>query len=132
MDEMARQGIDLNCRDWREEPYFKTNRVLESVDCVEKGIDEWLAGFGYIREGAYYRHTAEEEKHRTVALFSHGGSSCAAMAHILNLPFSYACALLHIEFTGITILRFDRHAGPGTLPCLELANDGKHIRLSGL
>ena len=50
------------------------------------------------------------------------------MAHILNLPFPYACALLHLEFTGITILRLDRHPGMQTLPCLELANDGRHIR----
>ena len=128
VDEMARQGTDLNCPDWRESPFFSSNRVTECVDEVEKGIDEWLASFGYIREGAYYRHTVEEETHRTVALFSHGGSSCAAIGHILNLPFPYACALLHFEFTGITVLRLDRKPGPCTLPCLELANDGRHIR----
>ena len=37
------------------------------------------------------------------------------------------CALLHIEFTGINIIRFDRKKGPGTLPCIELGNDGKHV-----
>ncbi len=128
VDEMARRGIDLNRSDWRDTSYFRTNRVLEYVDRVEKGIDEWLAGFGYIRESSYYRHTAEEQEHRTVALFSHGGSSCAAIGHILNLPFPYACALLHFDFTGITVVRMDRSEGPCTLPCLELANDGKHIR----
>ena len=128
VDEMARRGIDLNRNDWRDTPYFRTNRVLEYVNRVEKGIDEWLAGFGYIREGNYYRHTAEEQEHRTVTLFSHGGSSCAAIGHILNLPFPYACALLHFDFTGITVVRMDRSEGPCTLPCLELANDGKHIR----
>ena len=64
----------------------------------------------------------------TVALFAHGGSSAAAMGHILNLPFPYACALFHIEFTGITIIRLDRNPGRQALPCLELANDGRHIR----
>ena len=128
VDEMARRGIDLNRNDWRDTPYFRTNCVLEYVNRVEKGIDEWLAGFGYIREGSYYRHTAEEQEHRTVALFSHGGSSCATIGHILNLPFPYACALLHFDFTGITVVRMDRSEGPCTLPCLELANDGKHIR----
>ncbi len=126
-DEMARQGIDLNSPDWRESSFFRTNRVLESIDRVEQGIDEWLAEFGYIREGAYYNHTHEEKEHHTIALFSHGGSSCAALGHILNLPFPYTCGLLHFEFTGITVVRMDRKAGPGTLPCLELANDGRHI-----
>ena len=127
-DEMARQGTDLNRPDWPAHPYFANNRVAGCVRSVEKGIDEWLAGFGYIRQGNYYIHTAEEKEHRTVALFSHGGSSCAAMGHILNIPFPQMCGMLHIEFTGITIIRLDRSAGPGTLPCLELANDGKHIR----
>ena len=127
-DEMARQGTDLNRPDWPAHPFFRNNRAVDSVRTVEAGIDGWLAGYGYIRQGCYYVHQGAEERHRTVALFSHGGSSCAAMGHILNIPFPYMCAMLHIEFTGITILRLDKSAGPGTLPCLELANDGKHIR----
>jgi probable phosphoglycerate mutase len=95
---------------------------------VEKGIDDWLLKLGYRREGDYYRCERKNDAQETVALFSHGGSSCAAMGHMLNLPFPYACALLHLEFTGITILRLDRKPGSKALPCLELANDGRHIR----
>ena len=126
-DEMARCGIDLNRTDWRESDFFRTNSVKESVDRVEKGLDEWLESHGYVRDGFYYRHAIEEPKHRTIALFSHGGSSAAAMGHILNMPFPYACGLFHLDFTGVTIIRFSRKEGPGTLPCLELANDSKHI-----
>ena len=126
-DEIAHRGIELNRWDWRELPYFRNNRVVGCVDMIEKKIDEWLEGLGYVREGSYYRHIAEEEQHKTIALFCHGGSSCAAMGHILNLPFPYMCALFHMEYTGITILRFDKKEGTGTLPCLELANDGRHI-----
>ena len=52
----------------------------------------------------------------------------ASLGYILNLPFPYATALLHLEFTGITILRLDRNPGAVSLPCLELGNDGRHIR----
>ncbi len=127
-DEMARKGINLNSTDWRESEYFRTNRVLECVDAVEKGIDEWLESYGYVREGYYYRHTVKEESHRTIALFSHGGSSAAAMGHILNMPFPYACALFHLNFTGITTTRFGKEEGPGTLPSMELVNDTGHLR----
>ncbi len=127
-DEMARQGLRLNDPAWRESPYFRTNRVVECVDSVEKGIDDWLAGYGYVREGAFYRHTGEEREHRTVALFSHGGSSCAAMGHILGLPFPYAIALLHIDFTGISVVRLDNRAGIGALPQLKFSNDTGHLR----
>ncbi len=127
VDEMARRGENLNAADWRSHPFFINNRVLESVDWIEPSIDEWLKRFSYEREGLYYRHTAEEEKHRTIALFCHGGSSSVAIGHILNLPFPYVCAMLHMDFTAITTLRFDRHRGPCTLPCLERANDQNHI-----
>ena len=60
-DEMARQGIDLTRTDWRESEYFRNNIVGESVDRVEKGLDEWLESFGYIRDGFYYRHAFGEE-----------------------------------------------------------------------
>ena len=116
VDEMVRQGIPLNSPNWRDFPYFQNNRVVACVDSVEHGIDEWLKQYGYVRNGAYYRHTAEEQAPRTIALFSHGGSSCAAMGHILNLPFPYACALLHIEFAGITVVQMDPRAGESTLP----------------
>ena len=127
-DELAREGVNLNTPDWRELGYFRNNRVCDSVDAVEKGIDAWLAELGYVREGFYYRCIREDDRQKTVALFSHGGSSCAAMGHMLNLPFPYACALLHLEFTGITVLRLDRRPGSKALPCMELANDGRHIR----
>ena len=38
------------------------------------------------------------------------------------------CLMAHIEFTGITVIRLDRNPGAMRLPCLELANDGRHIR----
>ena len=75
----------------------------------------------------YYDHAAEEERHKTIALFCHGGSSSAAIAHIMNLPFPYVCAMLHMEFTAITIVRMDRKTGVSSLPCLELANDAGHL-----
>ncbi len=127
-DEMARQGVELNRPDWRETPWFRTNRVTECVACIEAGIDEWLAGYGYLREGAFYRRELAEERKRTVALFSHGGSSCAAMGHILNLPFPYAIAVLHLDFAGITVLRLDGCAGIGAFPQLKCVNDTGHLR----
>ncbi len=127
-DDMARRGMDLNDPKWRENEYFKNNRVVENVDMIAKRIDDWLSGYGYIRNGQYYNHTSDDSKHRTVAVFAHGGSTCAALAHILNMTFPCSCAMLHFEFTGITIVRLDRTAGPATLPILELCNDGRHIR----
>ncbi|MCR4588213.1 MAG: histidine phosphatase family protein [Lachnospiraceae bacterium] len=127
VDEMARHGDNLNDPDWRNHAYFRNNTAVDCVDLVQEKIDEWLSRLGYDRKGFYYDHRQAEEEHRTIALFSHGGSSCAAMSHILNLPFPYLCAMLHIDFTGIVILRMDRSKGVGTLPCMALGNDRMHI-----
>ena len=126
-DLMAGEGWDLTNPGWREHPYFRNNRVTENVDMVAQRTDEWLLSLGYERNGAFYRCVRPDDRQKTVALFSHGGSSAAAMGHILNLPFPYACGLFHLEFTGITIIRLDRNPGQQRLPCLELANDGRHI-----
>ena len=87
---------------------------------------------GYVRDGFYYRHTTEEDRHRTIALFGSGGSSVAAIGHILNLPFPFMCGALHMDFTGITTIRMDRRDGVRSLPCLEVANDSRHIHPNGL
>lgn len=126
-DLLAGEGWDLTSPGWREHPYFRNNRVTENADMVARKTDEWLLSLGYERNGAYYRCIRPDDRQKTVALFSHGGSSAAAMGHILNLPFPYACGLFHLEFTGITIIRLDRNPGQQRLPCLELANDGRHI-----
>ncbi|MBO7405825.1 MAG: histidine phosphatase family protein [Clostridia bacterium] len=127
-DEMVKSGYDLTAPHWQMHPFYTGSRVIESVRIVEEGIDGWLASLGYVREGLYYRNTRTDEEQFTVALFSHGGSSSAAMGHIMNLSFPYMCAVFHLPFTGITTLRFDRHPGSLTLPVLELAGDGRHIR----
>ncbi len=127
-DLLAREGTDLTDPGWRAHPYFANNLVTAEADHVARETDLWLRTLGYVREGAYYRCARPDDSQKTVALFSHGGSSAAAMGHILNLPFPYACGLFHLEFTGITVIRLDRHPGVRALPCLELANDGRHIR----
>ena len=128
VDKMAADGVDLNMRDWRTSPYFVNNHVVQVADGVERGIDEWLAGLGYVRRGAYYEHTLAEDEHKTIAMFSHGGSSSVAIGHMMNLPFPYMCAMMHMEFTSITILRMGRKKGLCPLPCLELSNDSRHIK----
>ncbi|MBR5743621.1 MAG: hypothetical protein IKX85_07415, partial [Clostridia bacterium] len=127
-NEMARTGADLTDPNWREHPLFKNNIVTDVADEIGKGIDGWLASLGYLREGLYYRCARETDEEYTVALFSHGGSSAAAMGHILNLTFPYMCAVLHIPFTGITVIRMERRPGGIGLPVLESAGDGRHIR----
>lgn len=126
VDEMLAQGKAIMNPSWRETEEFCRNKVVWHVDQVCVGIDKWLSGLGYEREGAYYR-VVGEHTNRTVAMFSHAGSSSAALSRILNLPFIYMCYTMPPNFTGVTILTLSDERGALTAPKIELLNDAKHI-----
>ena len=128
VDAMARQNQDLTDRGWRENPYFKTNMATLENDRIAPKTDEWLSSLGYEREGFYYRCRRKDDSQHTVVLFCHGGSSTAMLAQILNLPFPYLCAAVHMNHTALTIIRLDARPGSLSAPVLELVSDDRHIR----
>ena len=126
VDRMILEGKTLHNSNWRDIPPFQGNSICTNVDLIARGIDGWLETLGYTREGEYYR--AGENTNKTVALFSHGGSSSAALAHILNLPFPYMIQVFRADFTSITVLNFPDTPGKLVTPVIELMNDCAHIR----
>lgn len=126
-EDMIRRGVDVMCADWHSREPFCQNRVVESVAHVAKGIDRWLAALGYEREGAYYRATGQNTN-RTVAMFSHAGSSTAAIAHLFNLPFPYLCTTMELAYTAITVVRLSDETGVLAQPQFEIACDARHIQ----
>ena len=127
-DEMARTGWDMTRTDWASHPLFTRNLVTAEAAHVGEKTDEWLRGLGYAREGTAYRCLRSGGEKRTVALFCHGGSSTAMLSRIFSLPFPYLCAAVHLDFTGIFIVRFPRREGGVSLPVAELCGDDRHIR----
>lgn len=72
---------------------------------------------------------AEDDRKRTIVLFSHGGSSTAFLSGVLNIPFSHLCTVLgYLRHTSITVLRFNRHPGSLSMPALEVAAEARHLR----
>ncbi len=125
-DELVRRGWDLNDTSWTEHEFFRNNTVTAACAAVARETDRWLQELGYRREGLYYRNTRSDDKQYSVALFCHGGSSSALIAHAINQTFPYVCATEHAAFTGITILRLDRNPGSLCIPSLEIACDARH------
>ena len=126
-NEMIRLGEDLLNPDWTLHPLFCHNRVVSEAAGTAAGTDEWMRTLGYVREGAYYRCCRPDNEQHTVALFCHGGSSSAMIARLLNVTFPYVCAVLHMPFTGITIIRLGREPGKLVMPVVELASDIGHL-----
>ena len=79
---------------------------------------------GYAREGDYYRVVGENTD-RSVAMFSHGGASTAALAHLFNLPFPQACGMLHVDFTSVTVVTLSDRQGALVYPKL-VSSDANH------
>ena len=108
-------------------PLFEQNCVMEEAAQRAAGVDAWLETLGYRRKGLYYTCCREDDTEHTVAVFAHGGSLSAVVGHLFNLPFPQVCAILHMPFTGISIVKLDCRPGASLNPEFELANDGRHI-----
>ena len=125
------KGYSLMDESWTKNENFGNNVVFEEVQRVASHSDQWLETLGYKREGTNYR-VIGDNTNRTIALFSHGGSSSALFSHLLDLPFFYLCRTLCPDFTAITILCLSDEKGALTAPTIEIANDSRHIKSSGI
>ncbi|MCR5059993.1 MAG: histidine phosphatase family protein [Saccharofermentans sp.] len=126
-DQMIEQGMDLRDPSWREHPFFVDNTATVDSEKIAENADIWLKTLGYEREGLYYRCKREDDSQFTVAVFCHGGSTTSFLSRVLNQQFPYLCSTLHFDFTGITVLRFNRKPGSLSMPVLELVNDSRHL-----
>ncbi len=121
------QGFSLMDESWTKNAPFANNLVFAELERVAAESDKWLETLGYRREGANYRVIGDNAD-KTIALFSHGGSSSALFSHLLNLPFFWICRAICPDFTSITVLSFSNEKGALTAPMIEYANDSRHIK----
>ena len=123
--DMVAKGKSISDENWQEHLAFKRNKVLSHIERVQTGLDEWLKELGFTREGDYYRIC--KENNDTLLLASHGGSSSAALAHLLNLSFPLVCTVINPNYTSLTILSFEGEVGELIAPKISLMNDDQHI-----
>lgn len=123
--DMVTNGQSVMSMDWANEEPFCKNVVVKFVQNVSAEFDSLLATLGYQREGYYYR--VEKENNDTVFMVSHGGSSSAALSHLLNIPFPQCCASISPNFTAITVISLSGNVGSLTVPRIEILNDARHI-----
>jgi len=125
-DDVVAAGGDLFDANWQENEFFCKNDILKQrCQKVLDGFDSWLSELGYEREGQYYR--VKRANDETVALVSHGGSSSVVLSRLFNLPFPYVCTMVHPDFTGITEVVLNGHAGELCAPRFKVLNDALHI-----
>ena len=122
---LVAEGKSLRGEDWyTREPYCRS-KMVGCIKDVANGFDALLQELGYKREGEYYRVVGDNTD-KTVAVFSHGGASSAVLSHLFNIPFSHFCGMLHIDFTGVTVVDFSGEPGQLIYPKL-FSSDAAHI-----
>ena len=125
IDDMIEKGETLNDPDFAQGERFCNNKTIFDIERVANGFDEWLASFGYVREGNYYRVQRKNEER--VVMASHSGASTAALARLFSLPFPLMTAIVQPDYTAITVVCLEGEEGKLTIPRFELVNDTKHI-----
>ena len=126
VDDMVLKGENILDRNWENSDRFSASVVGERVKTVTDGVDEWLKTLGYQREGNYYRVVGHDTD-KTIAMFSHAGSSSAALSHLLSAAFPWVFQVIRLDFTSITIVDLGDEQGSLTFPRLTLLNDARHI-----
>lgn len=119
------EGKSICNKDWQTAELFNNNIVVACYRTVADGLDEWLSSLGYKREGDYYRVTGENV-YKNVAMFSHAGSSSAALSHMFNIPFPQICGIIDIECTSVTVVELSGEPGALVTPRFRIVNDAKH------
>ncbi len=126
-DHAVSLGLSLTDESWTKTPPYCESHAHECVEKVSQGIDKWLESLGYRREGTGYR-VIDDNTDKTIALFSHGGSSSAALSHLLNLPFYFVCGTIRFGFTSISVITFSDEKGMLITPKIDYLNDTGHIK----
>ena len=121
------EGRPISASDWREKEPWQHDKVIEGVRVAIEGFEAFLEEQGYRREGDLYRLVGENTD-KAVAIFGHGGHSTVIFSHLMGIPFPFACQLFDLDFTNISVLRFDDAPAAFTHPRFEMFGNAEHIR----
>lgn len=68
---------------WADTPVMQDSTVAKEYQWVVDGLDTLLAGYGYVRDGNYYR--VGKANADRIVLFCHFGVECVMLSHLLGI-----------------------------------------------
>ena len=109
---------------------FEDSERMKTVEEMIKNSDEFLASHGYVREGAFYKATKENDER--IAVFCHGGFGGAWISHLIGLPTGLSFSALSVSTTSVTEIYFPSVENKYVRPQLKRFGEIHHIRSAGL
>lgn len=109
---------------------FMNTERMNTVYEMQKCSDEFLASLGYVRNGALYKITRNNDDH--IAVFCHGGFGVAWIAHLLGAAPGLMYPNIMLNTSSVTTFEF-RNASEGNVrPALRRLGEITHIYRAGL
>ena len=116
---------------WAKHPAFCGEKeVLEMVETVENGAEDFLRRLGYVREGSRFRIVEKSEKN--IALVCHAGMFLLLAGYLLQIPRLAAWHSFFMYQTGITWVNINNYDSGYTVPRFLYINDTSHLKKNGL
>jgi probable phosphoglycerate mutase len=137
---------------WLDTPVMQqVPEIKEKYHWVCTELDKLLAGYGYIREGGYYRVPGREEifiqhtaapgttaatfpaapEEDVVVMFAHLGIICVLLSHLLSIPFPLLPQGLFLAPTSVTVLATEERWSNEASFRIQVAGDTTHLRDGG-
>ena len=114
---------------WQDVEFVKNSEIPGYYRMVTDGIDDLLAGRGYVRDGLSYRVTKSNTG--TIALFCHFGVECVILSHLLNIaPFPLLQQFCALPTAVTTLVTEERQEGIAHFRCLCFGST-EHLFVNG-
>lgn len=115
--------------EWYHAPIMKTGSVKERYEWVCKGLDQLLAGYGYVRDGELYR--TEKGNGGTLVFFCHFGVTMVLLSHLLGIAAPLLWQGCMTAPTSVTeVMTEERVKGEAYFRCRQLG-DISHLYAAG-
>ena len=114
---------------WLDTPIMRSGDVKEVYNDVCAKFDDFLASYGYMRDGAFYK--AVRPNHDTVVFFCHFAIQCVLLSHLIGVSPVVLWQGTVCAPTGITVVATEeRQDGIAIFRCNRFG-DISHLCLDG-
>ena len=125
------KSIRLSDDKWYEDPFFDP-KVGEGVKRVNREVDAFLAGLGYVHDREKGVYKIEQKNDKRIALFAHQGFSMAFLSSVLDIPYPLLSTHLDISFSCFSVIDFSGSQGEEITPRLRQHSNDSHLYKEGL
>lgn len=131
----TRQEQFYDRKDFWQQPVLQSNPDYEkAVMAMRQGLDEILAGYGYHREGGYYRTEQAKTSGRdllTVVFTAHLGAICEALGYLLGISPLVLQEGVFLAPTSVTVVNFEERIPGAAQARIQVMGDTRHLQEAG-